>query len=61
MPADSEALERALGAPLHDFSAINADLESALAAMDLVDEYVGVSNTNMHLRAGVGPFTELRE
>lgn len=54
MTADSEALESALGAPLHDFSAINADLDSALAAMDLVDEYVGVSNTNMHLRAGVG-------
>ncbi len=53
-PADSDALERALGAPLHDFSAVNADLESALAAMDLVDDYVGVSNTNVHLRAGTG-------
>ena len=25
-----------------------------LALLSLIDEYVGVSNTNMHLRAGVG-------
>ena len=51
---EREALEGALGATVHDFSGVNGDLDDALAAMDLVDDYVGVSNTNMHLRAGVG-------
>jgi hypothetical protein len=39
---------------VHDLSALNEDLEAMLALLALVDEYVGVSNTNMHLRAGVG-------
>jgi hypothetical protein len=51
---DHESLERALGAPVRDFSDVNATLEDALALMELVDDYVGVSNTNMHLRAGLG-------
>lgn len=38
----------------HDFSAANADLEDMLALLALLDEYVGVSNTNMHLAAGLG-------
>lgn len=42
------------GRPVHDFSDANADLEDALALMDCVDEIVGVSNTNVHLRAGLG-------
>lgn len=49
-----EALESELGARLHDFSDANADLEDMLALMDLVDDYIGPSNTNTHLRAGVG-------
>ena len=39
---------------VHDFSALNDDLEDMLALLGLIDDYVGVSNTNMHLRAGVG-------
>ena len=39
---------------MHDFSAWNEELESMLALLALLDEYVGVSNTNMHLRAAVG-------
>ncbi|HUL96492.1 MAG TPA: tetratricopeptide repeat protein [Usitatibacter sp.] len=50
----ADALRAALGAPLHDLSACNGDLDDALAVMSLVDEYIGVSNTNMHLRAGAG-------
>ena len=50
-PGEREALERAIGAPVHDFSDVNADLEDALAAMDAVDDYIGTSNTNTHLRA----------
>jgi hypothetical protein len=48
------ALEGALGRSVLDLSARNADLEDMLALMSLLDEYVGVSNTNMHLRAGAG-------
>ena len=43
-----------LGRPLHDFSAVNEDLEEMLALLAALDEYLGVSNTNMHLRAGSG-------
>ncbi|QJR11399.1 hypothetical protein DSM104443_02474 [Usitatibacter rugosus] len=53
VPGSREALERALGATVHDLSDANADLEDMLALMDLVDDYVGPSNTNTHLRAGV--------
>jgi tetratricopeptide (TPR) repeat protein len=49
-----ERFSAALGRPVHDLSALNDDLESMLALLSLIDEYVGVSNTNMHLRAGVG-------
>jgi tetratricopeptide (TPR) repeat protein len=54
LPGESEALAAALAAPLGDFSAANADLDEALALLDVVDEYVGVSNTNTHLRASLG-------
>jgi hypothetical protein len=49
-----EAFAAALGAPVHDGAALNDRLEDALAAMELMDEYVGVSNTNTHLRASAG-------
>jgi len=49
-----ERFSAALGRAVHDFSALNEDLESMLALLALIDEYVGVSNTNMHLRAGAG-------
>jgi len=53
-PGDVERLSGALGRPVRDFTDINEDLEGMLALLALIDEYVGVSNTNMHLRAGVG-------
>ncbi len=53
-PGEIEAFREALGRPAHDLSAVNEDLEDMLALLSLVDEYVGVSNTNMHLRAGLG-------
>lgn len=43
-----------LGMPVHDLSPMNDDLEDMLALMSLVDEYVCVSNTNVHLRASTG-------
>jgi tetratricopeptide (TPR) repeat protein len=42
------------GRAVHDFSDTNADLEDALALMACLDDCVGVSNTNIHLLAGVG-------
>ncbi len=44
------ALER----PAVDLSAVNDDLRDALALLSLLPDYVGVSNTNTHLRAGCG-------
>ena len=49
-----EALSAAIGAPLYDLSALNRSLESMLALLHRIDAYVGVSNTNTHLRAGTG-------
>ena len=55
-PAEGElgAMQDALGRPLADFTALNDDLEQMLALLGAIDEYVGVSNTNMHLRAAAG-------
>ncbi len=66
MPGTVFALQRELGdeereraasmpgRPVHDLSALNEDPEDALAVMSLFDRYIGVSNTNMHLRAACG-------
>lgn len=49
-----EHLRNKVNCPVHDFSEYNDDLESMLALLDELDEYVGVSNANMHLMAGLG-------
>lgn len=46
-------VEQILGASLHDVTALTDDLEDLLALLSLLDENIGVSNTNMHLRAGL--------
>jgi Tfp pilus assembly protein PilF len=46
-------------ASVADFGDTNDDLEDALALLALLDDYVGVSNTNMHLRAGLGLSTRV--
>lgn len=55
-PRDGELARIAacVGRTAHDFTALNEDLEGMLALLAAIDDYVGVSNTNMHLRAGVG-------
>ena len=53
-PGEVEKLSAACGGRLIDFSALNADLEEMLALLAQLDEYVGVSNTNMHLCAALG-------
>ena len=49
-----ERLASLAGRPVHDLAALNEDLDAMLALLALVDDYIGVSNTNMHLRAGTG-------
>ncbi|MDP1683397.1 MAG: tetratricopeptide repeat protein [Burkholderiales bacterium] len=49
-----EQLRAQVSCPVHDLSEYNGDLESMLALLDVLDEYVGVSNANMHLMAGLG-------
>jgi len=56
LPHDGEIEEfaREVGRPAHDLTALNESLEDMLAALSLIDRYVCVSNTNVHLREGVG-------
>ncbi|MDH5545497.1 MAG: tetratricopeptide repeat protein [Gammaproteobacteria bacterium] len=51
---EMDALQNAIGAPILDQSHLNNDLPSMLALLQLLNDYIGVSNTNMHLRAGIG-------
>lgn len=51
---DQERFRAALGRPAPDLSGESEDLERLLALLALLDDYVGVSSTNMHLRAGLG-------
>jgi tetratricopeptide (TPR) repeat protein len=44
----------AAAATVHDLSALNDDLADMLAVLSLLDDYVTVSNTNVHLLAGLG-------
>lgn len=53
-PAEEHAdFERTLGRPLVQLPGIDDDIERSLALMALLDELIGVSNTNVHLRAMV--------
>ncbi|MFC4161789.1 tetratricopeptide repeat protein [Chitinimonas lacunae] len=52
--AELASFEAELGRPVFDLSALNADLEQMLALLARLDDYVGVSNTNMHLALGIG-------
>jgi hypothetical protein len=42
------------GAPFHDLSFLGDDLPALVAVLAELDEYVTVSNTNVHLLAGLG-------
>ena len=55
-PATGEvaALAKSLGRPILDLTALNEDLEDMLGVLALLDDYVAVSNTNVHLRASLG-------
>ena len=49
-----ETLASAAQAAVHDMTGLNDRLEEMLALLALLDDYVTVSNTNVHLRAAVG-------
>lgn len=51
---ETESFARSTGRGVFDATAANDDLEDALALLSLLDDYVCVSNTNVHLRAGLG-------
>jgi tetratricopeptide (TPR) repeat protein len=53
-PEETGQFTHALGRPAHDCSDLNEELEDMLALLSLLGDYVGVSNTNMHLMAGLG-------
>lgn len=55
-PSEDEInkLTDSVGKPLHDLSALNDDLEDMLALLALLDDYICVHNTNIHLMAGIG-------
>lgn len=55
-PAAGEVqqLETLLGKKVLDMSAVNQDLEETLALLEVLDEYAGTSNTNVHLRECLG-------
>jgi tetratricopeptide (TPR) repeat protein len=53
-PGETEALAAAAHRVIHDLSALNDDLEAMLALLAALDDYVAVSNTNVHLRASAG-------
>lgn len=53
-PGEISTLAAETGAPVHDCTDLNDDLEGMLALLEVIDDYIGVSNTNMHLRAATG-------
>jgi tetratricopeptide (TPR) repeat protein len=50
---DIAALSASAGRRVIDMSEVNDDLLDAVALLALLDDYVGVSNTNMHLLAAI--------
>jgi len=53
-PGEIEGFQAGAGRAVLDLSGANEDLEDVIAVLSLLDDYVGVSNTNMHLRLGLG-------
>ena len=54
-----DAAARTLGRRVHDFARANDDLEDVLALLCVLDRYVSVSNTNIHLAAAAGKTAEV--
>lgn len=52
-PEEFEALGTAVGAPVQDLALRDEDLQGIAAVLEALDAYVTVSNTNVHLLAGL--------
>lgn len=59
LPGEGEAFAARLGRDAFDFTGYSDDLERMLALLSLLDDYLTVSNTNVHLLAGL-PFRSAR-
>jgi len=53
-PGEVERFSAGVGRPVLDCSDLNDDLPEMISALACLDDMVGVSNTNYHLRAGLG-------
>jgi len=53
-PGSRERFGAALGRPAHDLTALNERMDEMLALLSLLDEYVSVSNANVHFAASLG-------
>jgi Tfp pilus assembly protein PilF len=53
-PGEAGAFARHSRRPSCDLTGLNDDLAEMAAVLALIDDYVAVSNTNVHLRAGYG-------
>jgi hypothetical protein len=53
-PGELDQLAATADKPVHDCTDLNDDLEQMLALLAAIDDYIGVSNANMHLRAATG-------
>jgi len=53
-PDELEDLSKSLNRPILNVDEYNNDLERMLCVLNLLDRYIAVSNTNVHLRAGLG-------
>jgi len=51
---DGAEFAAGFAAPFHDLSFLGDELRALLAVLCVLDEYVTVSNTNVHLLAGIG-------
>ncbi len=49
-----DAMSKTLNRPILNVDEYNNDLERMLCILNLLDRYIAVSNTNIHLRAGLG-------
>jgi hypothetical protein len=58
-PGELDVLTSGLDRNVLDLTALNDDLEDMLALLAVLDEYVAVSNTNVHLRAGLDKVTRV--
>jgi tetratricopeptide (TPR) repeat protein len=58
-PNELAVLVAAARRRVHDFSSANQDLSDALALLAVLDDYIAVSNTNVHLNEALGRRTRV--